>query len=131
MKQAENPEDGADYSRWGNQTKSPQRNMADAHHGSSIKGVERTLVHHPNSNLFEPLSICNKFKEICSNISKPLSLNNRFKILEMLNNYNNEYICDDSVDHSECSVIQTNRSFQNELANSYNTDHETLNLKDL
>ena len=79
--QIENPEDEADYFRWGNQAKSPKRNMADVHHGSSIKGVERTLVHHPNNNLFEPLSICNKFREICSNISKPLSLNNRFKML--------------------------------------------------
>ena len=91
--QEENPESSADHSRWENQAKSPQGKMADIHHGSNIKEVDRTLVHHPNI-LFEPLSICNKFKDICNNISKPLSLNNRFKMLEMLNNYKSEYICD-------------------------------------
>merc|ERR1712105_260921 len=108
----ENPEDEADYFRWGNKVKSPKRNMTDVHHGSSIKEVKRTLVQHPSSSRFEPLS-----------------LSNRFKILEMLNDNNNEYIYDDFDFYNECSVIQTKKSFQNEMINSYNTNYETLAFK--
>ena len=85
------PDSNDNHSRNGNQVKPPQEDMEDRNHGSILKEVDRTLVHHPN-NLLEPLTICPKFKDICNNISKPLSLNNRFKMIEMLNNYRGIYI---------------------------------------
>ena len=74
-KYSENPEDGAENFRWRNQVKTPKRKMADAHHWSSSKKVKRTLVQHPSNIRFEPLS-----------------LYNRYKILEMLNEDNNDYV---------------------------------------